>query len=458
MRILILTTLLAFSSITWSQTLSLSLAEAQAKALETNRNAQISQLEIEKAERVVKETIATGLPQINAEGSFQHFLDIPTQVLPDFISPTVYNVLIDEGLVPDGSGGQPSFIPAQFGTEYTMSGGATLSQMIFNGSYLVGLKAAKSYVEMSELQKIKSDVDVREAVAESYHTALLAEENKEVLGESIITLEKILRDITAMYTEGFVEEQDVEQMQLTLNNLTSQYRNASRQQELTKQLLNFQIGIPLETIVLLTDNINTLTSDSSMDEMIGSASAIGTHPDLLIIDQGILLQELTLKEQKSRYLPRVNAFLSYSQQAQRNEFNFFESGDDWFPSTVWGVNLTLPIFSSGMRHQQVKQVEIDLKEIQLQRELAADGLRLATTQAKSNYLFAKENFQMEEENMALAGRIRDKTRIKYKEGLSSSFELNEIENQYLQAQGRKIQTSMSLLSSLNELKKAYNRL
>jgi outer membrane protein TolC len=195
-----------------------------------------------------------------------------------------------------------------------------------------------------------------------------------------------------------------------------------------------------------------------MDELIGSAPALNTHPDILIIDQGILLQELSLKEQKSRYLPQVNAFLSYAQQAQRNEFNFFESGGDWFPSTVIGVTLTLPIFSSGMRHQQVKQIEIDVKEIQLQRELAIDGLALATTQAKSNYLFAKENFQLEEGNMALAGRIRDKTRTKYQEGLASSFELNEIENQYLQAQGRKIQASMSLLSSLNELKKAYNRL
>lgn len=442
----------------YAQSMSLSLAEAQAKALESNRNALISQLEVEKARSVVKETLAIGLPQINASGDFQHFLDIPTQVLPDFISPTVYDVLIDENLLPEGSGGQPNFIPAQFGTDYTLSGGVSLNQLIFNGSYLIGLKAAKSYVEMSELQKDKSDIDVKAAVAQSYHTALMADENATVLGNSIATLEEMLRDISAMYQEGFVEEQDVEQIQLTLNTLKSQQQNARRQITLTKQLLNFQIGLPIETDISLSDDINTLTSDPSLEALLGLTPMTNDHPDMLIIDQGILLQELKIKEQKSRYLPSLNGFFSYQQQAQRNAFNFFENDRDWFPSTVWGVSLSVPIFSSGMKHQMVRQLEIDLQEVQLKKEMAAEGLALSTLQAKSDYLFAKESFQTEVDNVALALRIRDKTRVKYQEGISSSFELNEMENQFIQAQGRKIQASMNLLNALTELKKAYNQL
>ena len=458
MRILILTILIALSSTTSGQTLSLSVAEAQAKALETNRNAQISELEIEKAKRVVKETMAIGLPQIQGEGSFQNFLDIATQVLPDFISPSVYGVLVDEGLLPDGSGGNPGLIPAQFGTEYSFSAGVSLNQMIFNGSYIIGLKAAKSYVDMSRLQKEKSDIDVKEEVARSYHTALMAEESARVVDESTLTLESMLVEIQALYTEGFVEEQDVEQMQLTLNRLKIQQQNALRQMTLTKQLLNFQIGLPLETTVILSDDVSSLTTDPSLEALLGIAPQTETHPEMLIIDQGILLQNLKVKEMKSRYLPTLNGFFNYQQQAQRNEFNFFDSTQDWFPSTVWGISLQVPIFTSGMRSNQVKQLAIDLEEFELQKELATDALTLSAFQSKSDYLFARENYAMEQENMEIAKRIRDKTLIKYQEGLASSFELNEIENQYLQTESRRIQASMSLLDALTNLKKAYNRL
>ncbi len=458
MRVLIFTILLALSNTTSGQTLSLSLAEAQAKALESNRNAQISELEIEKAKRVVKETMAIGLPQVQGEGSFQNFLDVATQVLPDFISPSVYGVLVDEGLVPEGSGGEPGLIPAQFGTEYSFSAGVSVNQMIFNGSYLVGLQAAKSYVDMSRLQKEKSDLDVKAGVSQSYHTALMAVESARVLDESVLTIEAMLNEIEAMYNEGFVEEQDVEQMQLTLNRLKIGQQNAQRQILLTKQLLNFQIGLPLETRILLTDDVSSLTTDPSLEVLLGIAPQTETHPEMLVIDQGIVLQKLEIKEMKSRYIPSLNGFFNYQQQAQRNEFNFLDSSQDWFPSTVWGLSLQVPIFTSGMRSNQVKQLAIDLEEFELQKELATDALTLSAFQSKSDYLFARESYAMEQENMAIAKRIRDKTLIKYQEGLASSFELNEIENQYLEAESRRIQASMSLLDALTELKMAYNQL
>lgn len=458
MRIIVFILSILSVSMLLAQPLNLSLAEAQAKALESNRTAQISELEIEKAQRVVKETIAIGLPQVQGEGSFQNFLDIATQVLPDFISPSVYGVLIDEDLVPDGSGGEPGLIPAQFGTEYSFSAGVSLNQMIFNGSYLIGLKAARSYVDMSRLQKEKSDIDVKAGVSQSYHTALMAEESAKVLDESTLTIEAMLNEIQALYGEGFVEEQDVEQMQLTLNRLKTEQQNAQRQITLTKQLLNFQIGLPLETEILLSDDITSLTTDPSLEVLLGIAPPNETHPEMLIIDHGILLQNLKIQEMKSRYIPTLNGFFSYQQQAQRNEFNFFDSSQEWFPSTVWGLSLQVPIFTSGMRSNQVKQLAIDLEEFELQKEMTTDALALSAFQSKSDYLFAKESYAMEQENLEIAKRIRDKTLIKYQEGLASSFELNEIENQYLQAESRRIQASMSLLDALTELKKAYNQL
>lgn len=443
-----------------AQTMSLTLADAHAQALENNQKSKISALEIEKAEKVVRETLAIGLPQVNAQGSFQNFLDIPVNVIPDFISPSVYGVLITEGLLPAGAGGEPGLIPAAFGVDYTMSGEVTLNQLLFNGSYLIGLKAAKSYVEMSQLQKTKSDVDVKEQVSEAYHTVLLAQENARVLGSSISTLEKMLADISALYEEGFVEEQDVQQMQLTVNTLKSQKQNAERQEGLTKMLLNFQIGQDLETDIQLLDDLNTLTSAPDIQQLVtsGTVPDLLKHPDMRIVDQGILLQDLRIREQKSQYLPSLNGFFNHSQNAQRNEFNFLDGDEEWFPSTVWGVSLQLPIFSSGMKSAKVKQLEIELEQNELQRELTEDALALTAASARSDYLFAQEQYDMEQENVALAKSIRDKTRIKYQEGISSSIELNETENQFIQAQSRSLQASMSLLNALTQLKKAYNLL
>ncbi|NNK80756.1 MAG: TolC family protein [Flavobacteriales bacterium] len=459
MRYLLLITTLLLGQLALGQQLEFSLKEAQTKALELNRNAQISALEVEKAKRVVKETLAIGLPQINAEGSFQNFLDVPTQVLPDFISPAVYDVLIDENLVPDGSGGTPGFLPAQFGTEYTMSGGASLSQLIFSGSYLIGLQATRTYVEFSRIQQERSEMEVKESVAMAYYTALLAKDNTSILKESESTLQQMLIEVEAMYEVGFVEEQDAQQMRLTLNTLSDQVRNAERQEALTVQLLSYQMGLPISTAIILTDDLSALTKGDDVQSVLSNNEIdLNSHPDLRLNETNVLLSQLRVREQKSRYLPTLNGFFSYSQQAQRNEFNFLESGEDWFPNTVWGVNLSLPIFSSGMKYQRVKQLEIELQEAELNREQAEAGLTLSAIQAKSDYLFAMDSYETAQENLGIARSIRDKTRIKYQEGISSSFELNEMETQYIDAQAKSIQATMSLLNALTSVRKAFNTL
>jgi outer membrane protein TolC len=459
MRLLIITLFLFSALGSHAQALTLSLEEAKAMALENNREATISQLEIDKAEHIVKETLATGLPQISAEGSFQNYLDIPTTVLPDFISPTVYQVLIDENLVPEGSGGTPGFVPAQFGTNYNVTGGASVSQLIFSGSYLIGLQAAKSYVEFSKVQKELTELDVLESVTQAYFTVILAEENTRVLSESLMTLENLLNETRAMYNEGFVEEQDVEQLQLTFNNLKSQESNALRQQDLTRQLLNFQLGLPLDQAITLTDDLSTLTDETMIgEELLEIIPDLNDHPSLKVMDTNILLSNLRLKEQKSRYLPTLRGFFNIQRQAQRNEFNFFDSGEDWFPVTVWGINLNVPIFSSGMMHQQVKQREVEVKEAEIRKDQVQASLEMNASKAKSDYIYALETYDLEQSNLDLALSIRNKNRIKYQEGISSSFELNEIENQYIKAQGKKIQASFNLLNALTDLKKAYNQL
>lgn len=437
--------------------MSLSLEEARSLALEKNTRSQVAKMEIDKARSVVKETLAIGLPQVNASGSFNNFLDIPVQVIPDFISPAVYGVLLEEDLIDDGSVPTPGNVEAQFGTEYTMTGGVSLSQLIFNGSYLIGLQAARSYADLSKLEYERTELDVKQAVDQAYYTVLMAEENEQVLRESLENLEAMLKETEALYEEGFVEEQDTEQLRITVNTVGSDFNNASRQVILTRQLLNLQLGIPLNELVQLTDDSESILDFQSLpEELLTSSPDLSGHPEAKVMDQNVLLQQMRIREQKSRYLPVLNGFFNYQRQALRNDFDFFESGGEWFPSTVWGVELSVPIFSSGMKHQKVKQLEIDLQELELFRADTQKGLALSAERAASDYRFAKENFEIAEENLALAERIREKTRIKYQEGISSSFELDQIENQYLQAEGQRINATLSLLNALTEFKKAYN--
>ncbi|NNC82526.1 MAG: TolC family protein, partial [Flavobacteriales bacterium] len=407
MRIFTLCLYLLIGTVLLGQPLELSLDQAQQKALELNRNAQISKLEIEKAKYIVKETLAIGLPQVNAEGSFQNFLDIPTTVLPDFISPTVYQVLIDEELVPEGSGGQPGLVPAQFGTEYNVSGGVSLSQLIFNGSYLIGLQAAKTYLELSKVQDLKTTMEVKEAVTMAYTTALIAKENTPVLRDSQEKLREMLTEIEALYAEGFVEEQDVQQMRLTLNTLSSQVRNAERQEELTMQLLKFQIGIGLDQSIALSDDINSLAAQMDVSSLLADAvPTVEDHPDRVATQTNIDIQRLRLREQRSRYLPVLSGFVSHSQQAQRNEFDFFEGGGEWFPNTVWGINLQVPVFSSGMKASAVKQREVDLKQAEIMDDQTREALQISAIQSRSEYLYALDSYETAVENLDIAISIR----------------------------------------------------
>jgi outer membrane protein len=220
---------------------AISLDQAQQFALDNNRTLQASHLNIAKAKEIVKETYAIGLPQINASAEYNNFLDIPVSVLPDFISPTVYGVLIQEDLIDAAQfPSDPNFVEASFGTSNTLNAGATLSQLLFDGSYLVGLQATKVYLGISEIQAEISEKDIKKNVAESYYNVLIAQENVKILDESKTTIEKTITEVRAMFNEGLMAEDDVDQLQLTLIGIENNLNNAKRQIDLTKQLLKMQ--------------------------------------------------------------------------------------------------------------------------------------------------------------------------------------------------------------------------
>ncbi len=452
--------LISILGVTWSSLQAqeqLTLQQAQDYAIKNAYTVQAAQLDLRKVEQQVKETKAIGLPQINAEGSFQNFLDIPIQVIPDFISPAVFGTLLETGVLPPGSPEpEATFVEAQFGTEFTMSGSITARQLIFDGSYLIGLKAIQGVRELTNIQVEKSEEEIKVQIADSYHLCLASEENVKILDESLEILTKTLSDTKALYENGFVEQQDVEQLELTVSSVSNQIQNAENQKTIAYELLKFQMGMSQGSDIALASSIDDLVSNAVNNGLILADVNLEKDVDYRLALNNRMLQELQLKNQKAGYMPSLSAFFNYQQSAQRNEFNFFEGNQDWFPTTVWGLNLKVPIFCSGMRRSKVQQAKIELERADLFLKQAKEGAALEIKSTRNDMVYAVDNYQTSLDSKDLAKRIFDKTQIKYNEGISSSFELTQAKNQLLEVQGQYVAAVLNLLNSANALNKALN--
>jgi len=396
--------------------------------------------DIENAKREVKEVLAIGLPQVNAAAEYNQFLQIPVQLIPaEFLG---------------GQAGE--FREVQFGVEYNLTGSITASQLVFDGTYLVGLKASKTYLELSRNAKNKTEAEIRVAVAQAYYTVLIADENLRILEENIKSVAKTLSDTEALFDNGLTEEQDVDQLTLNRNQIQINIDNTEKYQTVARQMLNYVLGISLERETILTDRIDDLVALNNNPEYLLAAPNLATHPDLMLARTNLMVQNHMLKGDQAAYYPSLNLFLTHRQNAQRDRFNFTETGEPWFPSTILGVNLTVPIFSSFQKNYKVQRARIEIDRAEMNLSQTQENLALGVTRARSEYENALQTWNNQKESMALAKRINERTRIKYTEGISSSFELNVSETQLLNEQSRYIDAALKLLTAKQELDKAYN--
>lgn len=438
--ILALACLVGFSSLA-QQTYSL--AEAIEFAAKNNASVKNAILGIESANQKVKETRAIGLPQISASGEFQNFLDIPVSVLP--------------GNALNPAGDPNELIALQFGTEYNAKGSLNANQLIFNGSYIVGLQTSKKFKKVSEFQKTKTIQDVKENVIKAYYGALVAEKTVVTLTEISETSKSIYNQTKGLFEEGLIEEDNV--TQLSLNVLTSQnsLNSAKRQLEDAKNLLKFQMGMEVNETISLSSDFDAVISslDAAQSEV---TSDISQNIDFLLLNQQRELNVLNVKYEQSQYLPSLTTFFTHQQNALRNDFDLLQSGNPWFPTTIWGLNLSVPIFSSGSRMALVSQAKIELKQTENNLAQLEKGLSIQTQAAKTKYSNAFETYNTSKEAVAISKKIYDNYQIKFKEGLISSLDLSQIQTQYLSAQTQYIQSMYNLVTAKIELDKITNKL
>ena len=419
---------------------SFTLQEAIDFALENNRTAINAAKDIEAAKQQKWETTATGLPQISATVDYNNWLKQQVSLIPaEFF------------------GGNPGeFAEIAFGTKQTMNATATVSQLLFDGSYLVGLQSAKVFLEISKNAKEKTDLEVRKAVINAYGNVLLAEESVKILEKNKAVLQKNLDETTKIVENGLEEEESVEQLQITLSGIESSLNNTSRLKTLAYQMFNITLGLDINDNLILKDSLETLTNQNIDLGLLNSEENIESTIDYKIAANDKRSKELLLKLEKSKALPSLSAFVNGSYIGNANSFDFLQKEQKWFGSSLLGVSLNIPIFSSLGRQAATQRAKINLEKANNQLSETEQILKLQIAQAKSDYQFAIEDFDNKKQNLNLAERIELKNQTKYFEGISSSFDLRQAQTQLYSAQQEYLQAMLDVINKKAELETTLN--
>lgn len=445
---------------------SFSLEEAIAFALENNRNAKNAVRDIAAAEKQKWETTATGLPQINALIDYQNFLKQPVSLLPasafdPFNQIRQLEEFYDLSSLPvidpiPAAPGQDEFIPVVFGTQQAMNANVTMTQLIFDGSYLVGLQSAKVFLEISQNAKEKTDLEVRKAVINAYGNVLLAEESVLIFEKNKATLEKNLNETRKIYENGLTEEEDVEQLEITLSSVESNLRNVKRLRDLSYKMLNITLGIDLDNDTKLTDSLQALTLQNIAPSILLLEDNVTETVDYRIAANDTRSKELLLKLEKSKALPTLSGFLTGGYNGNGNSFEFLNREQRWFGTAAFGFNLNIPIFSSLQRSASTQRAKINLEKSKDELLEVEQQLKFQIASAKSDYQLSIEEYETSKKNLSLSERIERKNEVKFFEGVGSSFELRQAQTQLYTAQQEYLQAMLNVINKKAELETILN--
>jgi outer membrane protein len=414
-----------------------SLQQAIDHALSYNYTVINSGRDIEAAKQKKWETTAMGLPQINAGVDYTN------------------NFVLQKSVIPaEFAGGKPGdYIEVAFGTKHTMIARSTLSQLIFDGSYIVALQASKTYLKYYENAKQRTDIDIKEMVINSYGNVLLAKENIEILEKNITSLQKTLNDTKAIYTNGLIEEESVEQLQITLGSLESTLNYNKRLLDITYQMLKINLGIELNETVTLTDRLEDLTIQNMDLAFSKTEFDVNNNINFKIASNFEEQRTLEYKLQKSKALPSLAANVNFGYTAFKDEFQFFTNNQNWFNYSNIGVSLNVPIFSSLARSSRTQQAKIALEQAKTQLSETEQRLKLQYAAAKTEYEYSIADYETAKNNLRLSERIEKKQQIKFTEGLSTSFDFNDAQRQLYTSQQKYLQTMITIINKKANLEK-----
>jgi outer membrane protein len=397
-----------------------------------------AQIDEQIAKNTVKQTIGIGLPQLSGNASFQDFIKIPTSLLP--------------GEVFGAPGTQ---IPVQFGVKYNSSLGLELNQLVFDGTYLVGLKASRTYKELSTKNTKRSRIETAVAVTKAYYSVLVSNEQLSLLDANLDRLKKSLNDTEQLFKNGFVEKIDVDRLTVLNNNLITERENVIRLLALNKDLLKFQMGMTIGSELTLTDQISTVSAYDNV-VLTKDTTAYRKRIEFSLLETQKALNDLDVKRYKSAFLPSLSAFGSTSNNFQSNSFR--DLYDNRFPTTVIGLRLAVPIISGGQKKYQLANAKLAVLKTENDLSNLQNTINLDITQAQTTYRNGQQSLANQQRNMDLAKEVLRVTKIKYEQGVGSSLEVTTAETSLKEAQNNYISALYDMLINKVNLDKALGNI
>lgn len=420
---------------------SLTLNEAIAYGLTNNRSIINADRDIQKAKKDRWKTIASGLPQISSEVNYQNFLEMPVSLVPaEFF------------------GGNPGeFSELTFGTEQNMIGSLKVEQLVFDGSYLVGLEASRVYLSISENLFEKTHLEIKKLITNLYSNALLAKYNIVFLEKNKASLEENFVEIHQLFKNGFEEEESVEQIQLSLAQTNSRLKYAKNLLHIQEDMLKFVIGYPIDSPLKLADELDDIFNEDLYFISLPNTDDIQNNIDIRIADNNVKAEALLLKLEKSKALPKVNAFINRTYTGNSNDFTFGDSDQKWYGSSLLGLNVKIPIFTSLGRNASTQKAKISLDQAKTQLEETQYKIRIEVDAALSDYQLSIDNYYTEKENLRLAESIERKNQTKFYEGMVQSFELRMAQLQLYTAQSNFVAAIQQVITNKLALETLLNQ-
>jgi len=410
------------------QKLILSLESARKHALDHNKNMLNADFAMEKAQLAVREAIANGLPQINASMDYSNALGAKISIRFNESMPA-------------------SEIDIKPQSNFYLN----VNQLIFSGNYIVGVQISKLAQNLSRLGYQKTELEVISAVTDAYYMVLISGESKAIITQNLNNLKDLYKKTEALANVGIIEKTDVDQLFVQMNSLQNALSSAERQVELATNLLRLQLGASIETEIELTDNLTKLMEDAEVENMLITQFKVEDNIDFQMLQQQEFMTKKMVDMQKSNALPTLAAFYRYTYKLLKPDF-------DMTPTNMVGLQMNIPIFSSGVRNAQTKQALIDLKTTQNNKSLLVDQLKTQEKQLRFNFNSALETFNNQKANVEVSRRVYGSLKLKYEQGLISGLDLIGADNNYLRAESDYITAMMQVLNSRLYLEKLYGNI
>lgn len=419
-----------------------SLEEAIDYAMQNNYDIIYSEKNIKAAKQQVREATAIGLPQIDGAIDYSDNIALPVSVIPgggDFF-------------------GQPGEdVVLQFGTKYNMNAGVFATQLLFSGEYIVGLQTAKVFLEKTNIDFFKDKVAVRQQVADSYFNVLSAEEALWVIDTTLAVTKKLAEETRITYEVGFMEDIDVDQLELLVSDLEANKVYTNNQLGIAHAFLKFYLGLGDQDSLVLSDNMENLIVNTQNSNIIAQPFNYLENVEYNSLAKQKEITMMQVKLEKTNYLPTLMANINLQTNAQRQSWDFLDQDGAWYASSVFGVSLNLPIWSSGERQAKVERAKIAYEQIEVMEEQLITTLRLQYQTALNEYFNAYSVYQNKDKARKIAEKIFNKTSIKFSEGMASSLDILNTQNQYLDAEQQYITSAASLLKAGEELRRLLTR-